>query len=310
MLKDFPVKIFALFLAALFWFFVVTLENDYFKLSESVPVRPFNLGEQLALVNDLGTVSLTLRASNPDVFRTLSADDFDVYVDLDSQGVGEKDLEILVRSKKPEVSVVRTEPARVTLVIEPVQTTQTALSYRLSGELRKGLAVESVSLSSQFVTVRAAESVLKNIDHAEADLKLSEQMGGGTISKDVEIVVLDSQGFPLSQAFVDKDVKVTANVTISEEKREQDVGIKADLTGSVSDGFVKSVRTTPSVVAVEGSGKLLQKIETLETEPVDLADLSGVGVQIQKRKLILPEGVSLKSGEPELIEIEITIEAY
>ena len=85
-LKNLRFKILALVFAAIFWVFVVSMENTFYKLPDAVPVHVFNQAEDLALASEIGSVSLMLRADETVALKTLSAGDFEAYIDLKVRG--------------------------------------------------------------------------------------------------------------------------------------------------------------------------------------------------------------------------------
>ena len=106
-LKNLRFKILALVFAAIFWVFVVSMENTFYKLPDAVPVHVFNQAEDLALASEIGSVSLMLRADETVALKTLSAGDFEAYIDLKSAGAGMRNVSVFVTSKNPSVSVLK-----------------------------------------------------------------------------------------------------------------------------------------------------------------------------------------------------------
>ncbi|MBI4994160.1 hypothetical protein HZC21_00740 [Candidatus Peregrinibacteria bacterium] len=304
MLKNLHFKILALVFAAIFWAFVVSMENTFFKLTETVPIKVFNQSEDLALTSDLGNVELILRADDSVVTKTLSASDFEAYVDLKNAGAGNFKTSVFVTSKNPRVSVLKIEPAEVEIELESVEEKTIAVSSAVKGEPANGFELKSAKLSVQAITVSAASSVLKKIGQAKAEIKLR-----GTEEEDFEaeanVKVYDREGNILEGVFVKtEDVKIAVKIIETESVKQ--VGIKANLVGEAENMTVKKVEVNPAVVLVQGQKEVLGKIEIIETEKIDL---KGAQASFEKKvKIVLPTGVSLAEGEKAEVSVKVSVE--
>lgn len=304
MFRNIHLKILALILAAIFWAFVVSMENTFFKLTETVPIKVFNQSEDLALVNDLGKVGLILRADDSVVIKTLGASDFEAYVDLKDAGAGNFKPSVFVNSKNPRVSVLKIEPSEVEVRLEPVEEKIIAVSPFVKGEPKKGFELKSAKLSAQVVQVSAAQSVLQKINQAKAEIKLKGDEEED-FEADANVKIFDSEGNILEGVKV-KTENVRIAVKIIEIETVKQVGVKANLEGAAENIVVKKVEINPAVVGVAGIKEVLNKIEILETEKIDL---KGISASFEKKvKLVLPDGVSLAEGEKWEVVVKVEIE--
>ena len=303
MFKNLHLKIFALFLATIFWIFVVSLENAFFQFPGEVLIQVFNQSSDLALASVLGGVKLTLRSQDPAVLRNLSPNDFEVYVDLRNSGAGTRRTSISVTSKNPQVSVLRVDPAEVDVTLEPLREKNVPIVAQVIGQPAKGFRMNSVKLSSESVNVSGAESVLKKIRtiNAVVTLQGSEE---GTTTKPVLLQVLDGNGVPLDGVQIEKN-DIDAVLDIVQVATTKEVGIKPQFVGALSNGTIAKVEVTPSVVTVTGPRDALDQITVLETEPIDLKDVTA---NFEKsEKLVLPAGVSLEPGQNQEVKVAVEI---
>ena len=141
-LKNLRFKILALVFAAIFWVFVVSMENTFYKLPDAVPVHVFNQAEDLALASEIGSVSLMLRADETVALKTLSAGDFEAYIDLKSAGAGMRNVSVFVTSKNPSVSVLKIEPSEIEVELEPVEEKLVSLEASIKGEPAHGFSIK------------------------------------------------------------------------------------------------------------------------------------------------------------------------
>lgn len=305
MLKNLHLKILSLILAMLFWVFVVSLENTFFELPDEIQLQVFNLAPELALSTKLPFVKLIVRASDPVALRRLSSADFEAYVDLRNIGAGQQQVPVLVTSKNSQVNVVKSDPAELALTIEPVRQKLVNLLPEVKGQPAKGFRVDAVRLSDAAVAVKGAASILAKISSAKAFIQL-DGTEAENATKKAKIMIYDAAGIALDELKIDEAEDISAFLTIVEVSNSKQLGIKAVITGSVVNGVVKRIEVSPAVISVKGPREVLNKLEILETEPIDI---SKVDASFEKRvRLVLPVGVTLEEGEKveAVVKVEIT----
>ncbi|MDP2624873.1 MAG: CdaR family protein, partial [Candidatus Peregrinibacteria bacterium] len=278
------IKILALLSAALFWFVLLSSSNTFFEFPDQLEIEAFNVPEGLAVVNDLGTAQITIRADQ-ELYKTLTPDNFTVYVDLQGLAEGTKTVDISVNSKKSEVSVISINPASIEITLESLITTEIPLSIELTGEPSENYTATLVEESGFTVELSGAETVLENVSEAVAILILS---GNETedITRTVEIEVLDENGNVVNQVTVDPKT-IEVNVVVELEQSQKTVGVKINVE-ELADGWISSLTSTPQVVQIYGDADVLNSIEYLETETIEVS--SGESSVKTKTELILPDG--------------------
>lgn len=297
------IKIFSLVLAVLFWIFVVSLENSFYQFPQKIPVQAFNLASNLALTGELPGVQLTLRAQDEGMFKRLTASDFEAYVDLGRVGVGETAVPVSVTVKNPLVSVVRFTPESVVVEVENVREKRVNLVSQVTGQPGDGVRIERVELTQNTVTIKGAEKVLENIASAKAEIVLSGKEQEDVLLK-ATVHVFDRSGVEISGLEISEEI--TATVYFSEVELAKSVGVRAKITGSLENGTVKKIQVNPAVVVIVGSKKVIEKIEILETEPIDI---SAAPESFEKKVLLqLPERVDLAKGQAKDVSVQVEIE--
>ena len=138
MLRNIPLKILSLVLAVIFWFFVLSLENNFYKVPFEIPVQVFNISSELALSSPLPNVSITVSSQDSGALRKLSVEDFEAYVDVRAAGAGSHLLTVLVTSKNPQISVMRVDPDEMEIALEPVREKLVAVVLEIEGEPAAG----------------------------------------------------------------------------------------------------------------------------------------------------------------------------
>ncbi len=304
MLKHLHLKILSLVLAMVFWIFVVSLENAFFQLPDEISIQVFNLAPELALAKKLPSVRLTVRASDPVALRRLSPSDFEAYIDLRNIAAGERTVPVLVTSKNSQVSVVKTEPSELQLVIEPVRQKLVQVLAEVKGQPAKGFRVDAVKLSSETVTVKGAASVLSKISSAKAFITLDGTETENSTKKAV-VKIYDAGGIALDEVQI-QETDFSVNLSIVEVSNSKQVGVKAKITGAIVNGVVKRIEVAPAVLSVKGTKEVLGQLEVIETEPIDLNNASASFEK--KTRVVLPSGVTLEEGEKGEVVVKVEIE--
>ena len=301
--RNLHIKIFSLVLAILFWIFVVSLENTFYQFPAEIPIQIFNLGPELANSGSLPGVKLTLRAQDASVLKRLAASDFEAYVDLSRVGVGVTAVPVSVTVRNPLVSVTRVAPESVIVTIEPVREKQVNVKAEVLGHPEEGVRVDRSLLSQNAVTVRGAESVLAKIASAKAEVAL---LGNEKedIVKPAAVHLFDQEGKEIAGLTVEDEV--TATVYFSEVEATKIVGVRAKITGSVTNGVVKKIEVNPAVVTISALREALAQIEMVETESVDVS--AAPGSFEKKALLVLPLHVTVSSGQSKEVTVKVEIE--
>lgn len=304
MFKNLPLKFIALILAAIFWIFVVSLENTFYKLPADVPIQVFNQAANLALASPLQTVRLTVRTADSLILRNLSPNDFEAYVDLRNAGAGRGRVPVSVTSKNQQVNVVRIEPSEIELELEPVREKIVSLAPRVRGKLKSGFQIESVKLLRETVTVSGAESLLKKITKGEAEVEVSGEERENFVKKG-SVKIFGEEGILLEGLRIEPET-VDVIFTVVEAESSKQIGVKAKITGSVANGTVKKIEVHPAVISVTGSPEALASLNVLETEEIKLENLPASGEK--KVRVVLPDGVKLGEGEKSEVRVKVEIE--
>lgn len=298
--NNIPVKLLALAMAAVFWFFVLSSANTFYSFPDKLNIEPFNLPDGLAVVNELGTAQITVRASQ-DVYKTLTSENFTVYVDLKGLAAGSKQVDLSVNSKKTDVSVVSISPESIPVVLEDLTTKEVPLTFALEGEPAVNYEAVFSEPDAQSVTVSGAKSVLDKVNSAVATLVLQ---GDETfdVARSATISILDQEGEELT-LITSSPAQIDLNARVSLMESQKTVGIKV-LVGEIEAGFLDSIKVTPNVIQIQGDADVLDDILYLETAEINIP--SGQEVYKTTVKLILPDGVKSADGQTS-VEIVLTL---
>lgn len=303
MFHNFSLKLLALGLAILFWVFVVSIENVFATLPYEIPAQPLNLRTDLALSSELPIVKITVRSESADIFRRLQSSDFEAYLDLSDTGAGTKEVFIRVTSKNPDVRVVRVQPNKALVTIEPIRETVLPLNVKITGKPAKDFDVMETRASIPSIRVKGAESVLRTYLAAEARIALDGKEEQ-SFEKPAKLVIKDASGNEVANVAV-VDEQVLVFVKIEALKITKTVPVKVLFQGSLAHGTLAKVTSTPEVVEAQGPKEALDQISSIETEPVDLAIVQASGEKIVSLKI--PEGIILVQPDDSKVKVFLEI---
>ncbi|PJC37516.1 hypothetical protein CO046_00030 [Candidatus Peregrinibacteria bacterium CG_4_9_14_0_2_um_filter_53_11] len=304
MLRNLHIKLFALLLAALFWFFIIGAENRFLVVPDSLPVVAFNLGQELALVEELGTVSVSVQASDQSIFEGLTAENFEAYVDLRTVGVGTHMMPVSVTSKNPQVRVTSIQPREIEVTIEPVRERQITLEARISGQPAQSYTITGVDLQGATLSVSGAETLLQSIMKAEAVVFLRGTESAPYSTNQLDVHFYNEDGDEVHNLRYTADA-LSAVVTIIESDITKSVGIRALIEGTPADGKVSSITLDPSVVELRGPRHIMEKLTLVETEPIAIS--TATNTFTKQVTLRLPSGVKIAPGGVGEVSVRVEI---
>lgn len=297
-LKNIELKILALFSAIILWFFVVGIENNSFRFPEQLEVHAIGVSEDLSVTNDLGKATIRIRAPQ-DLIKNLTKTDFDVTVDAKNLKAGEYNLPLVATSKNDKVTILKVEPATTHIVLEAVTQKDVKLKAVVSGSPAKGFRVNQIQFSPATVTLHGGKTLLDKITDLNVEIKLN-----GTESANFNTNVTLKLPENLSKLTLDQE-QAAASVTVDTNIVQKTIPIAPHLDGSSTALGKSQIVLTPRSVIVQGNNEILDKIQALDTEVVSYESLKGTNIPT-KLKIILPEGVTLLSGQPSVVTITLT----
>lgn len=299
--RNLTIKAISLLLAVLLWIFVSNVQNPTREREfRTVPLTYKGLEKPLAVVRIPAQVTVRVRG-NADQVDSMGIRDLIAYVDLSGVGPGTKSLEIKL-SAPPGVQVVSIIPQKVSVTVDEWQTKQVPVNIEYMGKLAKNYRALGPVLKPQKVVVKGPRSLLQKIDQVfvNVDLKNSTQ----DIQETLPVQVRQSGG-EFGHGGIEVDPRVVEiRIPVQEILPTKKVAIKPVVTGQPLAGYkVEAVVATPSFVTVVGLSTELDKIDALETVPIDI---TGKQREFKQQAAVsLPKGIQLVKEEKTLVTVQI-----
>lgn len=301
MFQNIGLKFLALLFALIFWGSVISLKNNIKNFQEPVALKPFNISENLTLAQSLGNVSLKLEASQ-EVFKDLSVNDFEAYVDLKGLNAGSHNVSIQVTSKNPRVKVVKFEPDNVDVILEAITSKMVNLDVEVKGNVAENFEAQDALFEIKEAEVKGAKNLIEQVTEVKAivNLKGTEMTN---IKTEVTLFAYDKNQMMLR----DVDILPTSLeilIPVIQIQKYKTVGIRAALIGDLKDNlFVKKVIVSPSTVVIQGNTKDLKAIDFVDTESIEIEGLDHN--TLKRVNLNLPAGIVAQDVQSVLVTIEI-----
>ncbi|MEZ4086956.1 MAG: CdaR family protein [Candidatus Gracilibacteria bacterium] len=282
-------KLLALISAIVLWFVVITVENTIYVFPQELEIDVRNLGSNLSLANELPEVKLFLQVSKEEL-KSLTPDDFNVYIDLGNAQAGEKSAQIQASTTVPQVKILKIEPVQVDLKLSPVTEKEVEVEINVIGNPQEGYIVSNVEAGNQTVKVTGAQSLIENIESVQADLLLdgSEK---GEINQSVMLKLKDSNNVEAGLIqIVPEQIIIRADITSEVEEKEVDI-VPQFNNENDRNLWENNIEFEPQIVLIRGKEEDLANITSIETNNIEVTALVRDGeVQVG---LSLPEGISL-----------------
>jgi YbbR domain-containing protein len=295
--NNFWMKIAALGIACVLWFFVISETNPpRIKEFHPIPVTFTNAevlkSKGLTSLQDLSQIiksaSATVVASTNQL-KYLESGNITLTVDLSGiSSPGEYKIPIKGSVSQGNVTVV--SPSEVTVDIENVVTSQLPVDVQLVGSKKANLYYGQPKLNKSTVQISGARSKVEKYSKAVCYIDLQDLAGPVTESKTVQI--LDANGNSvqdtnmvgeLPSVIVSIDVYPKKEVPIDTQE------LISSITG-IADGYkIDGVVLDPATVELAGPSDVLDKITKVSLEKITLNNAS-VDSSMQAA-VIVPQGV-------------------
>jgi YbbR domain-containing protein len=309
---DFGLKSVAIVIALLFWIAimqnatpsVITVEFD-----GRVPVeRPDNVPSGYVLRGPLGDVGVTLRGA-PGVADRVALSELRATLDVNSLVLGQaepQDARVAVDwvVAKEGVEVVGVSPPTVSVKIERLTSRNLLVQPRFSNEPPAGTRAGEAAVAPTEVRVTGPESDVARIAAVLGTVRFGD--GQTDIeSPDTPAIPVDAGGVPIDGLVVEPGV-VTVKVPVLPTATTRTVPVVFTLRGVVAPGYwVVGAAMDPFAVTVRGEEEVLKTLDRIETQPIDVGDLSAT--RTLTVGLAVPAGVTLL--RPTDIAVTVTVQA-
>lgn len=298
-IKNPGLKVIALALAILLWFYVGIEKNPFETRFFQVPVTYEHLDGEMSVNSPTKQVSITVRARS-NQFDSLTAGDFTASVNLSKVKVGDNTIPVMVKSPS-HVQVTKVSPQEIVVTAERLDGKRLPVQVLETGQLPNGGKVKKYQAQPREVFIAGDPWLTKQVSKAVVQVNLSDLYE--STSLDCPVLLLDRNGQALNLPGTEvKPNTVRLVITLDDAAEEKAVPVVVTINGTAGEGYVlKSALAVPETVTIKGAASRLADIDQLATNPIDISGLQkdqqvSVGLNI-------PEGITVI--EPDNIRVSL-----
>lgn len=263
----------------------VTIENES-ALSES---------KLVLLPDQVFEVNLRIEGPSKKVY-SISKKDFNLKVDLSAYALksGVNNIPVKIVDYPEGINIKNTGNLTIKVVLENLEEKEMNITSKLNTTFQDGISEISSEISPQKVTISGALSLIDKVSQVIIDG--SESNISRNFSKTFNLKAVDANGDEVDGVEISTK-KVTYSMKV---KKQKEVPIKIDYQGSLPNGISKeSEELSIKNVIISGEVDDVDKIESIETEPIYLSNIT------ENKKitldLIIPEGINVVGNDTSVI---------
>lgn len=309
-LNNLGLKISAIVIAILTWFFVVNVENPSTTQTYTTNVRIINaqtLTDQGKYYEVIGSQTVSFRVTaKRTIQQKLTNKDFTATADMNYLGDdNEIPITISARNYSSSVSISAT-PHYLRLKLGDLQTSQFTIDARSTGTPASGYVVSQVKSDPEVITVDGPKSIVNKIETVTATANVDGISEDQTVSAVPKFYDKSGKTIDTSELKLSADT-VNLKVTISNSKT---VPVTVKTSGSLPNGEeLDSITVDPQEVTISGSKDVLGGITSLEIGPdvVDLSNITSNWETTVDLTSYLPEGALLVNADDSKAKITVKL---
>ena len=307
LLRNWHLKLSAVLLATVLYTGIV-FSGAFDEATIQVRIEQVNQpANSYVLTGDLGFVEVRYRAAQELLGNVVAEAAFVARVDLSSYDMDDAPapqvLDVEVRSLNENIEVLSVEPDTVRVEID--QRDQRMVPVEVDfGTVPEGLEVDEPETSADEVQVRGPASVVAQVDRVVALVNIDAS--GIDFDRPVTVVPVDIEGQPIGVGLIEVDPQTIAvRIDVGAVEETRTVPVRPVIDGTPAPGFaLEAFSVSPQVVTLRGLPAVLAEIPEVVTEPLSIENASADDEF--EAALVLPDGVELVDGEPQ-VTVAVTI---
>lgn len=284
--NNFKIKIISLLSAMVLWTYVMAIvDPEETKLFENIPVTITNINElnEKNLIiypeKDLTTdIYVTGKLSN---IKKVSKDDISVYGQINSPMEGKNQIYLKVSTSQRISYDFKNSVMIVTL--EKLVNEDKNININISGNGKND--VDSITLEDNInkIMVSGPRTLVDKVKNIVGTVNVDNNLSD--FSQSIKLEPVDYKGKVVEGVKLEKN-SISANVTLLTEKV---VPIKLNLSNNIESDI--NYEISQDTVTIKGKKDIVDSIEYIESQPIDLSQLSS---EIDKDVYLqIPNGIAV-----------------
>lgn len=304
--KKFLIKVVCVLLSFGLWLYITNVENPTRTYDlKNVPVELINtdiLEDSNFALAPKQNVTVNLKLEGPaNELYAVKAEDIKIKADLGAYALkkGENNIPVQIVNYPQNISIKSNGYLVVKVKIEELVKKEVKVYSKVKLSFKEGYSQSSIDVKPAVVEVSGAESLIKDVV-------------GATLVGSVENISDDfNSNFAVKAVNADGDIVEEVNIDNKEGTLALKVGvgkivnIKGSTTGQLSSGLsFDGLELSRATIGIVGDPKILEKITTVEIEPINISNIRST--KDVDAKIILPDGVKTANNE-EYISVKVKV---
>ena len=293
----------SIFLAVGMWVYVTGIEeSEYITRQFSCPIEYRGLDSQTIVRGRLSEVDIEVRGSEEAIMK-LDYNLVKAYVDARNLVPGKR-YTVNINVELPvSINLVSCFPSQTTLDLVRQVTRLMTVETVLPQNIPEGHYIEGVEIIPKEVGIRGAEDDVVKIGAVRITPTIDELQEGGEHLMAVKFS--QSEAFEGSVAVEPAQVRFHGNLVRGLPRKRVPVNVR--LTGKLDDDYeIRAVTTDPSEIQIEGKVEDLAKIETVDTEVIDISSAKENQTIVAPLRQPEIEGVSLVNNSSVRVSLQLS----
>ncbi|MGN1230615.1 MAG: YbbR-like domain-containing protein [Anaerotignum sp.] len=318
LMKDIGWKLLSIAIAAIMWFMVINITQPVDTRAYSRPLQLENLealtsrGLTIGNGEELKNTKITVKVKaqrtaldrlnqNPD-WITASVDLSELAYAVNGDVVALPVNVTILGGNSYGIS--SKAPAVVEARVETLTTKEMPVQVEIIGNLESGIYLSQPTLSDETVKVSGPASLVNRVASVKAEINAEDLQA--TPEMRARLTCYDANG-NIVKGVSTNVLEVTVSYALHDVKQ---VPIQIDIIGTPAAGYqVGEISCTPKYAEVTGSPEDLEKLLYLQLGSIDVSGRTTSASRAFSLTDYLPEGVSLKEGSPNSVQVVVTVEA-
>lgn len=267
----------------------------------AVPVDMVNVPQGLVVVSEQPQIQVRVRMPS-ESWSLLRPGSFRATADASNAGPGVNELPVRVEALEPRVRQVDPIPPLANVALEEVSERIMPVRLNILGNVPFGYAYSTPRIAPENVAVSGPSTTVQRVDSIVVDIRLD----GLTVSLNATYAPrpLDARGTEVRAVRVNPST-VNVEVPVAQQVGYKEVGVRPVVRGRVAAGYyLQPIEVEPSTVTVVGSPAALSNVSFVDSEPVDVSNLSSSVVR--RVQVVPPTGLTLLQPQPISLTIRVT----
>lgn len=275
-------KLAALAIAIILWFYVSVEENPLSRQVYEVPIQVENLDADKVATLSQETVNVRV-LGRQERLNEINADKIEAYIDLDGAKTGNMQAEVKLKLPS-ELYFAQVKPKTVNVSVDQREGESMEVDVIDTGMLPNGVSLDELSVDPGTVFVSGTPEALRQVARVGVPVELGDIMENS--KKERKVQLYDFAGNVINST--DLKVypeKVTLTTKVRSVEIQKSIPVQVVLTGKLPEGVsVDSVTVNPSAVMVQGLPQTLAKIDAIKTAAISLEDIHETTTKTVKLK--------------------------